>query len=144
MIINGMNWYLDNPKATPVLSIIYECYGLSTENNDDAKSLIEAIKKNKVSITPITLDLTSYEDINILKSKELKSQGIFFNGQIFDAYTFISNLLRTAKKEIILIDNYIDDTTFTFFSSFPSSPMGMYTKAKTINIFIPNQEIGNE
>jgi hypothetical protein len=51
MIINGMNWYLDNPKATPVLSIIYECYGLSTENNDDAKSLIEAIKKNIPSHT---------------------------------------------------------------------------------------------
>jgi archaellum component FlaF (FlaF/FlaG flagellin family) len=49
------------------------------------------------------------EDVNILKSKEIKSQGIFFNGQVFDAYTFISDLLRTAKKEVILIDNYIDD-----------------------------------
>ena len=37
-------------------------------------------------------------------------EGIFFNGQIFDAYTLISDLVRKAKKEIILIDNYIDDS----------------------------------
>ena len=37
-------------------------------------------------------------------------EGIFYNGQIFDAYNFISDLIRMAKKEIILIDNYIDDS----------------------------------
>lgn len=37
-------------------------------------------------------------------------EGIFYNGQIFDAYNFISDLIRKAKKEIILIDNYIDDS----------------------------------
>jgi len=39
-----------------------------------------------------------------------QNQGIFFNGQIFDAYTIIADIIRSAKKEIILIDNYIDDT----------------------------------
>lgn len=37
-------------------------------------------------------------------------QGIFFDGQIFDAYRFISDLIRKAKRSIILIDNYVDDT----------------------------------
>ncbi len=37
-------------------------------------------------------------------------QGIFYDGQIFDAYSFISDLVRMAKKDIILIDNYIDDS----------------------------------
>ena len=37
-------------------------------------------------------------------------EGIFFNGQIFDAYNLISDLIRKAKTEIILIDNYIDDS----------------------------------
>jgi hypothetical protein len=41
------------------------------------------------------------------------SQGIFFDGQIFDAYTFTSNIIKKAKKEIILIDNYIDESTLT-------------------------------
>lgn len=40
-------------------------------------------------------------------------EGIFFDGQIFDAYTFVSDLIRSAKKSIILFDNYIDDTVLT-------------------------------
>jgi hypothetical protein len=40
-------------------------------------------------------------------------QGIFFDGQIFDAYRFAADLIRSAKKEIILIDNYVDDTVLT-------------------------------
>lgn len=38
------------------------------------------------------------------------NQGIFFDGQIFDAYTFVSDLIRSAKKRIVLFDNYVDDS----------------------------------
>ena len=38
------------------------------------------------------------------------SQGVFFNGQIFDAYTLMATLIRSAKTRIVLIDNYVDDT----------------------------------
>jgi hypothetical protein len=38
-------------------------------------------------------------------------QGIFFNNQIFDAYAFSSQLIKSAKKSIVLLDNYIDETT---------------------------------
>ena len=41
------------------------------------------------------------------------TQGIFFDGQIFDAYTFVSDLMRSAKSRIILFDNYVDDTVLT-------------------------------
>jgi hypothetical protein len=37
-------------------------------------------------------------------------QGVFYDGQIFDAYTFVSDLIRNANHQIIIIDNYIDDT----------------------------------
>ena len=37
-------------------------------------------------------------------------EGIFYDGQIFDAYTFVSDLIRSAKKRIVLFDNYVDDT----------------------------------
>jgi phage regulator Rha-like protein len=40
-----------------------------------------------------------------------KTQGIFFNNQIFDAYAFSSDLIKSAKKSVLLIDNYIDETT---------------------------------
>jgi hypothetical protein len=54
---------------------------------------------------------------NSVEDKSIKpNQDIFFKGQIFDAYTFVSDLVRTAKNSIILIDNYIDDTVFTHFS----------------------------
>jgi len=48
---------------------------------------------------------------NAIESKEnTPKQGIFFDGQIFDAYKFVSDLIRRAKKSIIIIDNYIDDS----------------------------------
>ena len=37
-------------------------------------------------------------------------EGVFFEGQVFDAHVFVSNLIRSAKTNIVLIDNYIDDT----------------------------------
>ena len=40
-------------------------------------------------------------------------QGVFYNGQIYDAYTFVSDLIKSAKKRIVLIDNYVDDTILT-------------------------------
>jgi hypothetical protein len=40
-------------------------------------------------------------------------EGIFYDGQIFDAYRFVSELIRKAKHRIILIDNYVDETVLT-------------------------------
>ncbi|MCU7940628.1 MAG: ORF6N domain-containing protein [gamma proteobacterium symbiont of Bathyaustriella thionipta] len=46
-----------------------------------------------------------------LEAGELKpSQGIFFDGQIFDAYLFVSKLIKTATQDIVLVDNYIDES----------------------------------
>jgi hypothetical protein len=43
-------------------------------------------------------------------------EGIFYDGQIFDAYTFVANLIKSAKRSIVLIDNYIDETVFALLS----------------------------
>jgi len=51
-----------------------------------------------------------------LKIQELPAQGIFFDGQIFDAYAFMSSIVKKAEKEIILIDNYIDESTLILLS----------------------------
>ena len=50
--------------------------------------------------------------IDLHKTTQPK-QGIFFDGQIYDAYSFISDLIRSADHRIVLIDNYIDDTVLT-------------------------------
>lgn len=40
-------------------------------------------------------------------------QGIFYDGQVYDAYTFVSDLVKSAKRSIVLIDNYVDETVLT-------------------------------
>jgi hypothetical protein len=49
------------------------------------------------------------------------TQGIFFNGQIFDAYIFVNKIIKSATKSIVLIDNYIDETVLTIFSEKPEN-----------------------
>ena len=48
-----------------------------------------------------------------LDAKVLPTQGIFYDGQVFDAYHFVCDLIRKAKHNIVLIDNYVDDTVLT-------------------------------
>lgn len=56
-----------------------------------------------------------FEDLySRLEEKSLNpKQGIFFDGQIYDSYTFITSLIKSATKRIILIDNYVDDSVLT-------------------------------
>ena len=46
-------------------------------------------------------------------NKSLPKQGIFFDGQVYDAYVFVAGLVRKAARRIVLIDNYIDETVLT-------------------------------
>jgi hypothetical protein len=81
------------------------------------------------------------KDVNILKFQmsEVKSlvknnkletnQGIFYDGQVYDSYSFILDLIKQAKNQIILIDNYIDDTVLTLFSKIPNIKITIYTNA---------------
>ena len=48
-----------------------------------------------------------------LNANTQPQQGIFFDGQVFDAYRYISNMVRKAMKSIVLVDNYVDDTVLT-------------------------------
>ena len=63
-----------------------------------------------------------------LEDKNKKpSEGIFFDGQIYDAYAFANDLLKSAKREVVLIDNYIDETVFTLFSKYSNLKIKIYT-----------------
>ena len=46
-----------------------------------------------------------------IQSAEIPNQGVFFEGQVFDAYALASKIIRSAQKSIVLIDNYIDETS---------------------------------
>ncbi|MBU1356072.1 MAG: ORF6N domain-containing protein [Candidatus Edwardsbacteria bacterium] len=55
-----------------------------------------------------------------IESKSIQpKQGVFYNGQVFDAYKFISDLFRSAKKSIIIIDPYIDETVLIHLTKRP-------------------------
>ncbi|MDX4038456.1 RhuM family protein [Aliarcobacter skirrowii] len=71
-------------------------------------------------------------DMQFIKSKIKNNsfefnQNIFFDGQIYDAYSFVNDLIKLAKSEIVLIDNYIDDTVFTLFSKYSNINFTIYT-----------------
>lgn len=61
--------------------------------------------------------LEHQKQIDFIVHTELPpKEGLFYNGQIFDAYVFVSKLIKTAKKSIVLIDNYINESTLLLLS----------------------------
>ena len=68
-------------------------------------------------------------------------QGIFYDGQIFDAYTFINDRIREATTRIILIDNYIDDSVLTILSKRADKVTAtIYTKKPTAQLQLDIQK----
>ena len=90
--------------------------------------LKEFLLKGHVMQTKLTaIEQTLKEHRQMLDSHEKKIdffvrtslppvEGIFFDGQIYDAYSFVAELVRKAARRIVLIDNYIDDTVLTMLS----------------------------
>ena len=93
---------------------------------------IEVIEHSQLALTT-RQENTEKKVEQILKRLDDKNatptQGIFFDGQIFDAYTFVSDLIRSAKKSIVLFDNYVDDTVLTMLDKRKSKVSAtIYTK----------------
>ena len=67
-----------------------------------------------------------------IEDRSLRSkQGIFYEGEVFDAYVFVSDLIKSTKESIVLIDNYVDESVLTLFSKNPSVDVTIYTKSIT-------------
>ena len=91
-------------------------------------SKMEALEKRQISYE-LKTDAKIEQVLNALEDKTQKpNEGIFYDGQIYDAYAFINDLLKSAKKEVTLIDNYIDDTVFTLFSKYQNLTFKLYTQ----------------
>ncbi len=96
---------------------------------------IEVIERSQLVLTTRQED-TDKKVEQILKRLDQENttptQGIFFDGQIFDAYTFVSDLIRSAKKSIVLFDNYVDDTVLTMLDKRKAKVSAtIYTKSVT-------------
>jgi hypothetical protein len=80
-----------------------------------------------------------------LKTPELPKQGIFFEGQIFDAYVFVAGIIKKAKSEIILIDNYVDETVLTLLAKRPQNARAtIYTKAISKSLQLDIEKHNNQ
>ncbi len=86
---------------------------------------------DKLELRQLKTDEKIEQIFNALEAGQPQPEkGIFFDGQIFDAYTFVANLIKEAKTDIILIDNYADESVLTLLSKRkPAATATIYTKA---------------
>jgi len=85
-------------------------------NNASIFQRLDTLQTNQIQYK-IETDEKFNKIFRAIDSNEMKpKQGIFYNGQIFDAYVFINDLIKGAKKSIVLIDNYLDESVLTILS----------------------------
>ena len=77
------------------------------------------------------------------QNKLTQNYGIFFEGQVFDAFKFVSDLINKAKTRIILIDNYVDETTLTLFTE-SKAKTTIYTKSISKKLELTKQKYNQQ
>lgn len=84
--------------------------------NGELFQRLESVEKRQIAYE-VKADDKFERIFNALENKTLdQKHGVFFEGQVFDAYVFVSKLIKQAKKSIILIDNYIDESVLMLLS----------------------------
>lgn len=95
----------------------------------------DVFKRLNIIETKISEYDKNFNKIFQLLENQTLEKGIFFEGQLFDAHTFISDLIRQAKTQIKLIDNYIDDRTLKILNKRNKNVnVTIYTKKLTQNL----------
>jgi hypothetical protein len=99
-------------------------YALNQKMLDFEQRVERRIEAQNIKIGKLENDVASF-----VRSSLPPVEGIFYDGQIFDAYVQITNLIKQAKRSIVLIDNYIDETTLTMLSKRdPNVTATIYTR----------------
>lgn len=94
------------------------------KKNSDLFSKVDSLEKKQIET-----EKNIKKIFDIIEDKNyLKKQGIFFDGQVFDAYKFTNDLLKKAKKSIVLINNYIDESVLILFSELKNVKITIYTE----------------
>jgi hypothetical protein len=98
-------------------------------SNSELFSKIEQIEKRQITYESKS-DERFEKLFSAIEDKSAKpKQGIFYDGQVYDAYIFVSDLIKSADESIVLIDSYIDDTVLTLLSKRePKVKATIYTK----------------
>ena len=81
--------------------------------NGQIFSRLDEIEKRQITFESETLDKFN-KLFNAIEEQEITPQkGIFFDGQVYDAHKFVADIIKSAKKSIVVIDNYVDDSVLT-------------------------------
>ncbi len=84
--------------------------------NADLFKRLDQVEKRQLA-SELKTDERFEQLFNALDDQSIKpKQGIFFDGQVFDAYAFVCELIRSATRQIILIDNYVDESVLMLLS----------------------------
>ena len=106
---------LSSKKAIDVSIQIMEAF-INMRRNLHSNSLV-LTRLNNLEKNNLVYETKFDEIFNLLENKKIEqTEGIFYSGEVFDAYNFISDLIRKAINSIILIDNYLDDTILILFA----------------------------
>ncbi len=126
-----------------IMDAFVEMRKILTKNQDIFARL------DRIELKQLETDQKFEKVFKALENKNIKpTQGVFFDGQIFDAYEFVSKIIRSATKSIILIDNYIDESTLTHLAKKEKNIKAiLFTKNinKQLNLDIKkvNEQYGN-
>ena len=110
---------------------LYENGGIVNRLSNVEAKVLEQDRKNT------EYDRRLDEVFEAMDRNELKSKGLFYNNQEFDAYVFVCNLIRQAKKKIVLVDNYVNEKTLAMMlkrSKDVSVTIYTYDKSKVFEV----------
>jgi hypothetical protein len=103
------------------------------QSNADLFARIDSVEKRQLQFESKTE--AHFEKVfEALEAAEPPKQGIFYDGQVHDAHTFVSDLIRKARKSLILIDNYVDDTVLT----------SLAKRKKTVSVTIYTKKLSKQ
>ncbi len=112
--VTALSGVLKSPKAIEINIQIVRAFVAMRKfisSNAQIFQRLDTVEKKQLEH-----DLKFEEVFDAIQSKDITPEkGIFYDGQIFEAYKFVSNLIRSADKSLVLIDNYVDDSVLTLF-----------------------------
>ena len=105
----------------------------SLNKNYQLHNRIELLEQNQLSNNKLLQKHTKQFEVIFDKifKHNTPTEGVFHNGQIFDAYKFATDLIKSAKKSLVLIDNYVDESVLLMLSK---REAGVSAKIYTANI----------
>ena len=131
--VASLSGVLKSPKAAEVHVQIMRAFvemRRFIQNNAQIFARLNSVERRQIAFESETGK--NFERVfQALEQRDgVPKQGIFYDGQVYDAYTFVCDLIRKAEKSLVLMDNYIDDSVLTLLSKRAAGvSCAIYTKS---------------